>query len=1219
MSELNTVSEPDSIVLKQRLAGLSASQRALLARRLEDGKTGEYSSGGLLGCIPRARPLRVEENPRVAVYPVSHGQQRMLFLHHYAPESPVYNIPTAFHLVGPLNIAWLEAAFHVVIQRHDILRTSFAFEKDEFLQRVAALSTFQLQSINLERIPADTRRTSAEQRLAEESCRLFDLAAGPPFRAVLVRMQPTEHVLLVMFHHIISDGWSRSNFCREISVAYSALATGQSPTACELPIQFADYSAWQRNWLQSGVLDAQTTYWKSKLAGDLEPLELPADHARPATESFRGGRCSICLDPKLTDALKTRAQEEGATLFMILLAAFKALLQRYTEQDDVIVGVPVANRQRVEVEGLIGFFVNTLVMRTMFPVLPTFRELLRCVKETAIEAYANQDMPFERLVELLKVRRDASRTPLFQTTFALQDFPAVTLPLPGIQTAPWLVTTHTSKFDLSLTVERSSDGWTATAEYCTDLFEAGRIERMLGHWRAMLESIATNPDQRVSELPLLTAPERHQVLVEWNRTGREYPRDTCVHQLIEEQMERTPEAVALEFEGQFLTYRELNARANQLAYHLRSLGVGPDAVVGLCVERSLEMVVALLGILKVGGAYVPLDPAFPPERLAFMIADSAMPVLVTQHHLADHLGKPTARRVWLDEIAWRPEPKNLPFEGASSSLAYVIYTSGSTGKPKGVEISHQALVNCLSYFRETLDVNPGDAWLAITTLSFDIAGLEIWLPLLAGARVVIATRETARDGRLLKEALMKNGVTILQATPATWQELLRSGWQGNPKLRILCGGEAMPQELADRLVAVGSRAWNVYGPTESTIWSTACQLVSNRPVNIGRPIANTQIYVLDSQRQLTPIGTPGDLFIGGESVARGYRNRPELTAERFATDPFSARPAARFYKTGDRAKWCPDGSLDFLGRADFQVKIRGFRIELAEIETALRAQPEVREVAVRVREDTPGDRRLVAYLVAHSKAKLDVATLRMRLGRTLPDYMLPNAFVWLDKLPLTPNGKLDHKALPAPETAVDGTPGEPDQPTNLLELELLRLWRRLFHREDIGRHDNFFELGGHSLLAARLTTEIDKLLGCKLPIAALFQSPTVESLTRRLTGENWAPPWRSLVPLQPLGAKPPFFLVHGWGGDVFVFLGLAQHLAPDQPAYGLQAVGLDGSSPRHATVETMAAHYVQEIRSFQPEGPYYLGGYSMGGLVAFEMAQQLHRMRPVNPIYFTAR
>ncbi len=529
MSELNAVSTPDSIALKRRLAGLSPSQRALLARRLEDGKTEDSSPGALLACIPRARPLRVEESPRVAVFPASYGQQRMWFLHHYAPESPVYAIPTAFHLVGPLNVAWLEAAFHGVIQRHDILRTTFAFENDELLQRVAALSAFQLQSINLERIPADTRKTSAEQRLAEEACRLFGLAAGPPFRAVLVRLQPTEHVLLVVFHHIISDGWSRSNFYRDLAAAYSALASGQSAPAYELPVQFADYSAWQRNWLQSGVLEAQTTYWKSKLAGDLEPLELPLDHARPPTESFRGSRCSICLDPNLTDALKTRAQEEGSTLFMILLAAFKALLHRYTEQDDVIVGVPVANRQRVEVEGLIGFFANTLVMRTTLPVRPTFRELLRCVKETAIEAYANQDMPFERLVELLKVRRDASRTPVFQTTFALQDFPAATLLLPGIQTAPWLVTTRTSKFDLSLTVERSSDGWTATAEYCTDLFEVGRIERMLDHWRVMLESIAINPDQRVSELPLLTTAERHQVLVEWNRTGRDYPRDKCVH------------------------------------------------------------------------------------------------------------------------------------------------------------------------------------------------------------------------------------------------------------------------------------------------------------------------------------------------------------------------------------------------------------------------------------------------------------------------------------------------------------------------------------------------------------------------------------------------------------------------------------------------------------------------------------------------------------------
>src|SRR5205809_3097967 len=599
VSEVNAPSKANSIALKQRLAGLSANQRALLLRRLGEDKS-EVVSAGEWRAIPRAQPLRVEEHPRVAVYPASRGQQRMWFLHHYAPGSPVYCVPSAFHLVGPLNVAWLEAAFGAVIQRHDMLRTTFAMENERLFQRVAASPAFQLRQINLEAIPADIRKASAERCLAEETCRPFDLAAWPPFRAVLIRLQPTEHVLLLVLHHIISDGWSRSHFYRELSAAYPALASNRPAPVRELPVQYADYSAWQEDWLESGALKTQTAYWKTKLASEPEPLELPSDRARLATESFRGGRCSRRLDPQLTTALKARAQEEGATLFMILLAAFKTLLHRYTGHDDLIVGVPIANRQRVEVEGLIGFFANTLVMRTTFPTDLTFRELLRRVKQTAVEAYANQDMPFERLVELLQVRRDASRTPLFQASFAMQDFPEVVFELPGIQTAPWFVTTHTSKFDFSLTLERSAEGWTAAAEHSTDLFDADRVERMLEHWHVILANVVANPTQRVSEIPLLTAAERHQVLVEWNRTERDYPRDKCIHHLFEEQVERTPDAVAVVFGVQSLTYRDLNERANRLAHHLCSLGVGPGELVGFNVERSLEMVVALLGILKAG-------------------------------------------------------------------------------------------------------------------------------------------------------------------------------------------------------------------------------------------------------------------------------------------------------------------------------------------------------------------------------------------------------------------------------------------------------------------------------------------------------------------------------------------------------------------------------------------------------------------------------------------
>ena len=1215
MSETNAPSNADSTALKQRLAGLSADQRARLIRRLGENKKSPAA-------IPKARPLRIEEHPRVAIYPASQGQQRMCFLHHYAAESPVYCVPSAFHLVGPLNVAWLEAAFDAVIQRHDMLRTTFAMENGELFQRVAASSAFRLQQINLEEIPADTRKAAAERSLDEESGRPFDLADGPPFRAVLVRLQSTEHVLLLVLHHIISDGWSRSNFYRELSAAYAALAAGKPVPASELPVQFADYSAWQKKWLDDGALETQSEYWKAKLAGEPEPLDLPADRVRAATESFRGGRCSRRLEPELVAALKTRAQEEGATLFMILLAAFKTLLHRYSGHDDLIVGVPIANRQRVEVEGLIGFFANTLVMRTTFPDDLTFRELLRRVKETAVAAYAHQDMPFERLVELLQVRRDASRTPLFQTTFALMDYPAVELMLPEIQTAPWFVTTHTSKFDFSLTVERSANGWMAVAEYSTALFDADRVERMQKHWRVILESIVTNPDQRVSEIHLLTAAEREQILLEWNRTERDYSQDKCVHEWFEALAARTPEAVAVVFENRRLTYAELNRRANQLAHRLQKMGVQPETLVGICVERSLELVVGILGILKAGGAYLPLDPAYPKERLTFMLDDARPKVVLTQQRLITSLPKNGAPFIALDaesETSISESTENPDSSVRPEQLAYVIYTSGSTGKPKGTLVTHQNVARLFQSTQNWFHFGPEDVWTLFHSHAFDFSVWEMWGALCYGGRLVVVPYWVSRDPNAFYQLLNRERVTVLNQTPSAFRQLIQAevaaGLGKELALRlVIFGGEALAmQSLKPWFERHGDQhpqLVNMYGITETTVH------VTYRPLTIadlksgsviGIPLPDLQVYILDQHRQLLPIGVPGEIYVGGAGVARGYLNRPELTGERFTNHPFSNEPGACLYRSGDLARYLPNGDIEYLGRIDHQVKLRGFRIELGEIETALRARPEVREAVVILREDTPGDQRLVAYLVARTAEKPDASTLRTRLAETLPEYMLPNAFIWLDQLPLTPNGKVDRQTLPAPETNIGVNSSNQDQPANLLELELIRLWQRLFQRQNIGRHDNFFDLGGHSLLAARLATEIDKLLGCKLPIAYLFQSPTVESLTRRLTEENWAPLWSSLVPLQPLGSELPVFCVHGVFGDVYRFLDLARELAPDRPVYGLQAVGLDGRQPRHATVEEMAAHYAREIRSLQPNGPYHLMGVSLGGWIAYAVAQELTR------------
>ena len=1197
--EVNVLAKADSTALKQRVAGLSANQRALLVRRLGEGKS-EAAFAGESNVIRKARPLRVEERPRVSIYPASHGQQRMWFLHHYAPQSPVYNVPSAFHLVGPLNVVWLEAAFQTVIQRHDMLRTSFAMEKGELYQRVAASCDFQLQQISLEGIPADTRGASAELSLTEETCRPFDLAAGSPFRALLVRLQPGEHVLLLVWHHILGDGWSRSNFYRDLSEAYQALSIGRPGRVRRLPVQFADYSAWQKDWLEGGALEAQTAYWKAKLAGEPEPLDLPSDRARPATESFRGGRCSRRLDPGLTAALKTRGQEEGATLFMILLAAFKVLLHRYTGQDDVSVGVPIANRRLVEVEELIGFFANTLVMRTTFSSALTFRELLRRVKETAVEAYANQEMRFERLVEVLQVRRDASRTPLFQATFAMDDVPAVVLELSGIRAVPWFVTSHTAKFDVSLSIERSADSWMATAEYSTDLFDAGRVERMLEHLCVILESVADNPDQRVSDVPLLTVAERQQILVDWNQTERNYPSDKCVHALFEKQARRTPAAVAVVFEGHAVSYRELDARADRLAHHLRSLGVGPDVLVGLCVERSVEMVVGLLGILKAGGAYVPLDPKYPKERIEFILQDAAAAVLVTQRAL--NVGQGVAHLVYLDEAI--PQGAASPMESrvTPANLAYVIYTSGSTGKPKGVAIEHQSTVSFLHWVRESFSDAELSGVLASTSICFDLSVFEMFGPLSWGGRVVLV--KNALD---LWSPCTAKDVVLINTVPSVLAELLQGrGLPPSVRTVNVCG-EPFHQSLVEATFKTTSAEHvnDLYGPSETTTYSTWARREVGGVDNVGRPIANTQIYILDARGQPVPVGIPGELHIGGVGVARGYLRKPGLTSERFVVDRFSGRPADRLFKTGDRARWRPDGTVALLGRADGQVKVRGFRIELGEVEAALCNCPEVRAATVSVREDTPGDRRLVAYLVAQAGEKPDGPTLRMRLAEILPEYMLPNAFVWLDQLPLTPNGKLDCRALPRPDEARRTAGARVVAPRTDVERELIAIWEAVLGRKGVGVTDDFFDLGGHSLLALRLFDRVEKAFGRKLPLASLFQAPTIEGLARLIALADADAEWSSLVAIRREGSKPPIFFVHGVGGDVLVFRDLAELLGSDQPVYGLRARGLDGRRQRHERVEEMAEAYVREIQALRAKGPYLLAGQSFGGLVVYEMAQRL--------------
>jgi amino acid adenylation domain-containing protein len=1194
--------------LAQRRARLSSAKQAVLAKRLHGDLA--VSSEDTIVTQPQLRhsgsstfTLGATNADRHSA-PLSFAQQRLWFLDQYEPDKPFYNIPFGLRLSGPLNVAALDHSLSEIIRRHEVLRTTFTMLDGEPVQSIAAPVSRSLPMVDLSDRPVSEREAEARRFVNEEAQRPFDLAQGPLFRTALIRLGEEDHVLLLTLHHIISDGWSTAVLYRELSVLYEAFSRSQPSPLSELPIQYADYAVWQRQWLQGEVLESQLSYWKRQLEGAPAVLDLPTDRPRPAVQTYRGARSFIELSKELTEGLKALSRKEGITLFMTLLAAFQTLLYRYTGQDDIVVGSPIANRNRTEIEGLIGFFVNTLVLRTDLSGNPTFRDLLHRVRKMSLEAYDHQDLPFEKLVEELNPERDLNHSPLFQVLFALQNAPASPRELSGVVSTPIKLENDTTKFDLSLSMIERSDGLRGSWEYSTDLFDEATIVRINGHFCRLLEGIVANPDQSVFNLPILTEPEKHELLTELNDTKREYPKDKCLHQLFEEQAARTPDAVAVVFEEQQLTYQELNCRANQLAHHLQELGVRPEVLVGICLERSLNMVIGVLGILKAGGAYVPLDPTYPQERLAFILEDTQAAVLLTQERLVESLPEHGARVVCLDadwEVIAQESRENPLSPVKANNRAYVIYTSGSTGKPKGVQVPHRGVVNLLYFVREQPGLTAKDTLLSVTTLSFDVVVSEIFLPLSVGARLEVVSHEVASDGTRLLAALMTSGATFLHPTPATWRLLLEAGWEGSKQLTMISTGEALSRELANKLLPRGAALWNLYGPTEITIWSAAYRVDSDAgPILIGRPVANTQLYILDSHLQPVPIGVVGELYVGGDGVTRGYLNRPELTSEKFTANPFSKDPGSRLYKTGDLARYLPDGNIECLGRIDHQVKLRGFRIELEEIETVLSQHPAVRETVVVAREEIPGDKRLVAYLVVDAAQPPSGGDLRGFLKQQLPDYMIPSVFVSLSALPLTPNGKIDRLALPAPDQNRSELEVSYVAPRDAIEVQLTRIWEKVLGRHGpIGGRDNFFALGGHSLLAVQVVHQIREVFGQTVPVKALFQAPTVEQLAEVLREEDPLRDWASLVPLQPNGSKPPFFFLAGRShfGD---------RLGPDQPVYRVVYQDLDREQ-LFVRIEDMASHSIESVKKIQPDGPYYLGGHAVGGMVAFEMAQQLRR------------
>jgi len=1042
------------------------------------------------------------------IYPTSFAQQRLWFLYQMEPHSHAYNVPLGFELKGNLNRDALERTLNEIVRRHNALRTTFALVENQSVQIINSYQPFTLSIVDLQPL-SETERISALPRLMDtEFTQPFDLEAGLPIRFTLLQLAEANHTLLVTLHHIVSDGWSVGVFYRELTTLYQAFAEGQPSPLPELSMQYADFSMWQREWLQGERLEEQLAYWQKQLSGPLPVLELPTDRRRPPRQSFNGKEYRAGLPSTLLEPLKSLGREENCTLFVTLLTAFKVLLARYTQQTDILVGIPVANRTRVETEAMIGFFVNTLVMRSDLSETPPFRELLKQIRRTALEVQSHQDLPFDKLVEVLQPERDVSRSPLVQVVFSLQNTSQSVVELPDLTFQPLDIAIESAKFDLFLAVSETETELQARLQYNTDLFDESTIARMAEHYQTLLEGIATNPDQSISQLPLLTEAERRQLLLVWNETQTDYPKDQPIHHLFETQVRQTPEAVALIFGETEVTYDALNRQANQLAHHLQTLGIEHGDLVGLCLDRSCEMVIAILAILKAGAAYVPLDPAYPAKRLAFMLDDTQTSVLLTQQSQLEQLRAYQGNVVCLDS-EWptiERQPQTNPSNKViSSDLAYVMYTSGSTGKPKGVEVCHRGVARLL-FGVDYVRLDRHQTFLLLAPISFDASTFELWGALLHGGRCVVYPERVPTFDKL-GELIRAHKVTTLWLNASLFNAVI----DGDAEIlagvsQVLTGGEALsPMHIRRALERLPqTQLVNGYGPTESTTF-TCCYRIPRDlsdhalSIPIGRPIANTQVYILDKQLNPVPIGVPGELYIGGDGLARGYLNRPEQTAEKFVRHPFSENPEARLYKTGDLARYRPDGSIEFLGRIDHQVKLRGFRIELGEIEAVLSAHPAVQQAVVALSEATLGGPRLVAYVVARDGRELSVEALRAHLKQQLPEYMVPSAFVYLDALPQTPNGKLDRKALPAPDQERPDLQEAYTAPRTPIEEILTEIWAELLGLQQVGIQDDFFALGGHSLLATQLVSRLETAVGITLPLSRIFEARTVAELALDIT------------------------------------------------------------------------------------------------------------------------